>query len=101
MTESRLSQPVGRVSTLPRADNATSAPRVRTCDERASKQLEVVRFERETTQRVASERIETGGDQKQLRHEALSRCVDAALKCLNVVGARQAGRLRNVPDRTV
>src|SRR3954454_8016241 len=98
MSHGCLSESIGRVATLEGADDAAVAPRFRARDDRPRQRVEIVELEGEAAEWVARERVESGRDQDQLWNEAFGGGVDPALERLHIIGGRQTGRLRDVPD---
>lgn len=101
MTEARLSDPIRSVASFEGADDATPAPRFRALDQRAGELFEVVQLQRESPEGIAGERIETRGDENEIRDEALRCCIDAPLERGDVALALETSAHRNVPDSPV
>src|SRR6476646_11878596 len=101
MADSSRGEPVRGVSALERADDATVTPGLGAGHDRRGERLEILDLEGESAERVAGERIESRRYENELRNEPRGRLVDAALERFEVVRARQAAGLRDVPDRSV
>src|SRR4051812_21785963 len=101
MANGRLAESIWGITALERADDATIAPGLGARDDGSREQIEIVELECESAERVAGERVEAGRYQNELRHEAGSGSVDAALERLYVLAARESGSLGDVPDRAM
>lgn len=73
MRDHRLGYRVWRIATFKYTDHAPPAPPFGPFNNRAGERADVVQRQREGTQRVTFETIESGADQHQLRRE-VGRC---------------------------
>lgn len=85
MRYASVANPVRRIPSFERAHDASAAPVASTSNERARQQRDVLELERESAERVAGKRIESGGKENEVWNEAGSCRIDAALPGVNIV----------------
>src|SRR2546423_14816912 len=98
MRNGGCADPIRCVTALERTHQSTVAPGISALHQRSRKSHKVLDLESEAAQRVASERIETSGDQDQIGNEAGGSDVDTSLECIDVFLALSTGGHRDISN---
>src|SRR2546423_8082064 len=101
MRNGGCADPIRCVTALERTHQSTVAPGISALHHRSRKSHKVLDLESEAAQRIASERIETSGDQDQIGNEAGGSDVDTSLECIDVFLALSTGGHRDIPDGAI
>src|SRR4051812_4177066 len=101
MAHRRLGNAIGRIATLEGTHHPPATPGLRARDDRPGELVEIVELEREAAERISGQRVEAGGDEDDVRHEARRRGVDCLLQRRDVLVRGQTAGARYVPHGAV
>src|SRR5687768_17473791 len=97
MGHASLRQTVWCVAALEHAHDSSRTPCAGPLDKAARQHRDMIRLEGKAAEWVAGERVESRGDEHDVRHEADRRCVDPALQRFNVTLGRESSGHWNIP----
>ena len=97
MSNAALSQTIRRVASLENTDDSASAPGPCALDNLSRQRRNVMRLEREAAKRVAGERVESCGDENDVRYEASCGRIDSSPQGVHVLLSGQSGSHRKIP----